>query len=662
MEHVSEFSPLNTLELRAIEDRLNAGELENAQHSLAQLGHQSDLQHGISYLATRLLFLRGRLDAPSVVERMRELVGANPHFLEARALMEHCQALLQSKDNSTSVTPRPQSLLPSAPLPLEASPTSVDPLQRLKSELQPLEGLALGDDEPPSSWPVPGFENTEYFASDRPTFVPRSAATEPFEDPAGLAPTEYPAGLSGPASMVPSFTRAAPAREIRVDTRPSVIPTSPSLPPPLRYGAPVARPPGRYSSNELEGDDTYESTPPAAEPFSGGRYRMANLPLDVVQPAPNGRALAASVTPRQSPEHRTSVRATDDVHLDLDDGEQPTPFRVPRPALSQPPSSRDVPASYGWSDPERSFGRGDPSIARNRLEQKALEALASIDDSFQAFEQKAAFAASVLSTAPVVHYFAPFDRSLCSLPRLELALRTLYLGVNHLPSSSVRPLVALYLGECLRVSHRGTWRGVPERPTTWAVEAGAHIWQPYRCAGQLLSGTPGQSLLAAAGGGLAKRGTIAWMASAPINVALTKPWPEPFTPQNLQQLGEMVTHTPWSICCESFFGQGLDGSVASLRALDQLLDFLCDSAEAPRPLDPWLVRTATLAGTYVGKVLIANTQAQWVTRSVQAEQGASLELPGGIIATPVANVITRATSRKRSQLHDYVRALLRRSG
>ncbi len=128
---------------------------------------------------------------------------------------------------------------------------------------------------------------------------------------------------------------------------------------------------------------------------------------------------------------------------------------------------------------------------------------------------------------------------------------------------------------------------------------------------------------------MAKRGTIAWMASAPINTTLTKPWQEPFTAQNLEQLGEMVTHTPWSICCETLFGQGLDGSVASLRALDQLLDFLCDSAEAPRPLDSWLVRTATLAGAYVGKVLIANTQAHWLERSATSEHSATLSSPVG---------------------------------
>ncbi len=185
-----------------------------------------------------------------------------------------------------------------------------------------------------------------------------------------------------------------------------------------------------------------ESVPPAAGPFSG-RYRMMNLPLDVVSSKPGTRdALLPPVTPRQSPEQRDSIPAPDDVHLDLDDREQPTPFRVPRPDLSLPPSSRDVPASYGWSDPERNFGRGDPGLARNRLSKRHSKRFENLGEGFQTFDQKAALAAAALSAAPVVHYFAPFDRSLCPLPRLELALRTLYLG-GQSPS------------DCLGASARG---------------------------------------------------------------------------------------------------------------------------------------------------------------------------------------------------------------
>src|SRR5690606_2751141 len=155
-----------------------------------------------------------------------------------------------------------------------------------------------------------------------------------------------------------------------------------------------------------------------------------------------------------------------------------------------------------------------------------------------------------------------------SLPRLELAIRTLYGGMSTLPIASVRPALALYVGEVLRVSHRGSWRGVPERASTWAVEAGAHIWQPLRCVAQLLLDAPGQALLQSVGAGLAKRGTLAWMSAHSVALPLTRPWVAPLTPQKQADLGYRVSHSPWSACCERLFGQALDGSLQSLKALD----------------------------------------------------------------------------------------------
>jgi len=326
-----------------------------------------------------------------------------------------------------------------------------------------------------------------------------------------------------------------------------------------------------------------------------------------------------------------------------------------------PPSSQEPPSSYAWNDPERQFARGDAGSARARFEQRALELLEPYPTDFAEFTEKSGEIVALLSSSPVLHYFAPFDRSLCSLPRLELAIRTLYGGMSTLPIASVRPALALYVGEVLRVSHRGSWRGVPERASTWAVEAGAHIWQPLRCVAQLLLDAPGQALLQSVGTGLAKRGTLAWMSAHSVALPLTRPWVDPLTPQKQADLGYRVSHSPWSACCERLFGQALDGSLQSLKALDRLLDFLCDSAAPPKANEPWLLRTVTLAGAYVGLVLTSNANAQWVERYTNTEQGIALELPGGIIATPVANVVARATSRKRSQLADYVRALLRRA-
>lgn len=691
-----EYSPLRAIELRVIEESLNAKDFEKAQMLLGQVGTQPDLQTGVAYLATRLLFLKGRLDAASVIERMRELVGANPQFSEARALLEQCNHLLVASGSEPPppITPRPGALFPSAPPP----PPTLGTSDTAVFSVSPLNDLTLDsftdNDEAPESWPVPGFERSDTLQDEeRPTFVPEPPGVEPADlepppadepyPPASLAATEYPrADSSNPPT--PPLSGTGISREIRVDTRESVVPKAPSIPPPSRYDPAIPKPEGRYSVHDS--DDELVVPKPRPGPMSG-RYRLTNaVAEEVIKPSSKGRvrqdgqvvsSRRSYPTPSSTPHASRSkppaaplsatpsaIPAADveaNHHVEIGMGDEPTPFRVPRPSSGAPPSSQDPPSSYAWNDPERQFLRGDATGARARFEQKALELLEPYPTDFDAFSDKTSEIVALLSSTPVIHYFAPFDRSLCSLPRVELAIRTLYAGSSSLPIASVRPVLALYVGEVLKVSHRGNWRGVAERPSTWAVEAGAHIWQPLRCIAQVLTDSPGQALLQSVGAGLAKRGTLAWMSATSTTLPLSRPWLDPLTPQKQADLGLWVSHSPWSACCERLFSQPLDGTLQSLKALDRLLDFLCDSAEPPRANEPWLIRTATLAGAYVGLVLTSNAHAQWVERPPNTEQGIALELPGGIIATPVANVVARATSRKRSQLADYVRALLRRA-
>ena len=659
-----DYSPLSPLELRAIEDSLNAGKLDLAQQQLARLAAHADLVPGSAYLATRLLFLRGQLDAASVVERMRELVGAHPTFVEARSFMTDCQTILHHSGAAPAAgsTPRPRSLFPSAP-PESSSPAAVPPPKPTRTRAA---------SEQPPAWSVEELEQTELLDSDRPTVEP--VPTELHQDQRSLAPTQYPGDAATAALRSPVSFEDRSSREIRVDTRHSFIPGSSSLPPPNLYNPSVPRPVGRYSHSgrpeRLSGAPHHEEPrseevkPTDLSAERSGRYRMSHVSSEVIPipliaakalPGTKATALAARVSPSRAtmPATQSGPGASDE--------DRPTPFRVPRPAFDEANPAHEGALAHPWLDPERTFIH-DEKPARARLEQRALELLEPYPETFADFEQRAAELSALLSTAPVVHCFAPFDRSLCSLARLELSLRTLYGSVETLPARSIRPLLALYLGDVIRTSHRGTWRGTPDQPSTWAVEAGAHLWQPLRCGGDLFKGPPGQSLLNSLGNGLARRGTVAWMNGIPTQTPLPKPWLDPLTPQKQTELGQWVRSSPWAACCKTLFSHDLDGSVQSLKALDQLLDVLFDASAAPRSFDPWLTRAATLAGAYVGVVLGVQRTAAWVEReSTTGERYLAIELPGGLLATPVANIITRATSRKRSQLTDYVRALLRRA-
>ncbi len=79
--------PLDHPRLLEIEDKLDRAEIDAAQRLLAELGDLSVHRTAITYFATRLLYQRGRLDVPGVVERLRELMMAEPLFPQASAML-----------------------------------------------------------------------------------------------------------------------------------------------------------------------------------------------------------------------------------------------------------------------------------------------------------------------------------------------------------------------------------------------------------------------------------------------------------------------------------------------------------------------------------------------------------------------------------------------
>lgn len=84
--------PLDHPRLLAIEKKLDDGELDEAQHLLAQLGDVGFFRFATTYLATRLLFQRGRLEPRDVADRLRELLKAVAYFPEAAAMLQAAES------------------------------------------------------------------------------------------------------------------------------------------------------------------------------------------------------------------------------------------------------------------------------------------------------------------------------------------------------------------------------------------------------------------------------------------------------------------------------------------------------------------------------------------------------------------------------------------
>jgi hypothetical protein len=122
--------PLTDERLGAVEACLNEGRLEEAQQKLVALGGATELGPGVSYLTTKLLFLRGRLDSQSVRDRLEEVIAECPDFPEA-------ETLLRITNPPPRATPPPPSLPRERPSDLG---TLVPPRSEMPTEPAPPPG------------------------------------------------------------------------------------------------------------------------------------------------------------------------------------------------------------------------------------------------------------------------------------------------------------------------------------------------------------------------------------------------------------------------------------------------------------------------------------------------------------------------------------------
>lgn len=144
--------PLTDERLGAVEACLNEGRLEEAQQRLVSLGGETELGPGVSYLTTKLLFLRGRLDSESVRGRLEEVIAECPDFPEAETLLRITNpppkeasiapGLLTERPGDLGTLEPPRSEIPTEPAPPPGedslAPALAVPGHRLPSDRPPL--------------------------------------------------------------------------------------------------------------------------------------------------------------------------------------------------------------------------------------------------------------------------------------------------------------------------------------------------------------------------------------------------------------------------------------------------------------------------------------------------------------------------------------------
>ncbi len=243
-------SPLDPPDLRTIDECLSNGELTQAQHLLGALGPSEQHAAAMTYLATRLLYLRDRLDPRSVAERLEELLRQTPDFPEAAALLRAASRGI----------PGPESILPR-----KASPG--DTVLAMDAACG-----AVGDDSVP--------------INDRPTRTDPLTAAEPRSSLRIVVDTrndvEAPTPVANPipamASRRPStysvHTRSDPTRVLSPSTSSRRQRQAPAIPGPAAVPTFGTLPPPRN-------DDTSQNAPGRTQPPAAATARTSRPPSSI---------------------------------------------------------------------------------------------------------------------------------------------------------------------------------------------------------------------------------------------------------------------------------------------------------------------------------------------------------------------------------------------
>ena len=257
--------PLDHPRLLEIEERLDRAEIDAAQRLLSELGDLHVHRLAITYFATRLLYQRGRLDAAGVVERLRELVQAEPNFPQANAML--------SAAERGTLRPDREGFLRATMSPLEQQPAEVH-------------------SEPPATWSQP----------------PRKESSAPtielgFDD----VDTDHDQLANELASELDLAPPAPPERKLTEPRRSLSMPEIPRAPIVPRFTPPATQVPsyipGARSASlqfelELElpeppRDTIRQPEPDPNDPSSSGRMRAA--PISVTPPQTISESVEASV-------------------------------------------------------------------------------------------------------------------------------------------------------------------------------------------------------------------------------------------------------------------------------------------------------------------------------------------------------------------------------
>jgi hypothetical protein len=339
----------------------------------------------------------------------------------------------------------------------------------------------------------------------------------------------------------------------------------------------------------------------------------------------------------------------------------PSPYAVPPAAPAASTRAVKTDAASPWDEKEQRLAQGDSKAALFEFEQGLARKLESLPARAGAAELSwaAMITARYLTESPISRHFAPYDLSLFSIDRLDVALGLIYRGgVGPRTELRTRALLGLgaYSGECLRQAYAGEWVGGSADLLRMHIEGQGLCFSPFRdMNARLQSAMPlevGDTPLPHPGAEpLGQRVALDVAPPTPWDPAL---WPDP---ERLPWLGARLRESPVGLYCAGV-ELPLDLSFASLRSLDRYVTLLAPPLAPPDPEAAWVRRAAILVGGYLGEVLRATRGGTWESpRGDLRAESYRLSLPGGVKALPVAAAFERLTGRRLEQPSDYARRI-----
>lgn len=324
-------------------------------------------------------------------------------------------------------------------------------------------------------------------------------------------------------------------------------------------------------------------------------------------------------------------------------------------SIAAPAGDAELEASSLWGPLEHAVIEGRVADAWNTFAQLATDTLSQVSDTTRREPPAlAAVAASFLTVAPISRDLAPYDQTPRSLICIADLLSLLAPGAPLIEvGHPLAVLVGAYVGETLRQSLGARWRGNPAEPQNAEVFGEKGAYRPFEMVAEELAG---EHRFAAASvvSELESEATgrvLHLPAVTPICPWDPAEWP---APSRLPHYALAVERSIISALCRERNGEILDGSLASLHALDDHIDRIAPRGEAPHSDTRWARRVTVLGGAYLGEVLRRELAADWSRRDGTELGPESYRLlrRGAPNLQPVQHVFLRVTANAPS-LHTY---------